>query len=127
MCKSILIVDDNAQVRQTLRHRLERDGSDWKVCAEAKDGREAVVQAQNMPVDLIVIDLSMPRMNGLEAARLLKQTNPNVPIVMLTLYKDDALEREAYAAGISAVLSKADDIRKLISCARVLLMCASPS
>jgi DNA-binding NarL/FixJ family response regulator len=72
---SILIVDDSALIRRTLRFCLEHSG-DWKICGEAGDGAEAIQKAKELDPDLIILDLSMPNMNGLEAARELKRIKP---------------------------------------------------
>lgn len=83
MPKRILIVDDSAVLRKTLRQTLERhDG--WEVCGEAANGREGVEKAQRLKPDLILLDSSMPALNGLEAARQLKRLLPSVPLLMFT-------------------------------------------
>jgi len=103
--KCILIVDDSAVVRKTLWETLEQQGG-WEVCGEAADGREAIEKAQQLEPDLVVLDISMPVMNGLEAARELKRLLPSVPLVMFTSFQTPHLKREALAAGVSAVVSK---------------------
>ena len=79
--KFILIADDSAAIRDALRELLEGE-ADWRVCGEAENGREAIQQAEQLHPDLIVLDLSMPVMNGLEAGRQLKILLPTVPLVM---------------------------------------------
>jgi DNA-binding NarL/FixJ family response regulator len=105
--KCILIVDDNPVVRKTLRQTLERQHG-WEVCGEAADGREAIEKAQQLKPDLVVLDLSMPVMNGLEAARELKRLLPSVALVMFTTFSTAHLKREALSAGVSALVSKSD-------------------
>jgi CheY-like chemotaxis protein len=92
------------------------------VCAEAENGREAIHKAEQTRPDLIVLDLSMPVMDGLEAARQLKQLLPSIPLVLWTSLEVPHVEREAYAAGFSDVASKSDgspvivrSIQKLLS------------
>ena len=75
MVHSILIADDNAFVRRGLRDLFNGEG-DFDVCGEAKNGREAIQEAQELHPDLILLDLSMPVMNGLDAARVLKRVMP---------------------------------------------------
>jgi DNA-binding NarL/FixJ family response regulator len=104
---SILIVDDSVVVRRTLRSRFENN-VDWKVCGEAVDGQEAVEKARELHPDLIILDLSMPRMNGLEAARELKRIQPDVLLFMFTTFKTRQVEAEAMEAGCSAVIAKSD-------------------
>jgi DNA-binding NarL/FixJ family response regulator len=118
--KRILIVDDSSPVRTALRQTLEgQDG--WQVCGEAANGREGVKLAQELKPDLVLLDFSMPVLNGLEAARELKQLSPSLPLLMFTNYGTDYLEREALIAGVSAVVSKSDSTEALISSVRALL------
>src|SRR6266700_7521380 len=85
MVKSILIADDNAFVRQRLGDLFSRE-PDFEVCGEAENGRKAVEEAQELHPDLILLDLSMPVMNGLDAARALKRLMPEMPIIMYSAY-----------------------------------------
>ena len=118
--KSIMIVDDSELIRRNLRSLF--NGSDhWAVCAEAVNGRDAVEKAQKFHPDFIVIDYSMPILNGLAAASQLKAMNPKSPIVMLTAFKDKHLEQQAYKAGVSWVFSKTDDLNKVVDFARIML------
>lgn len=107
MLFSILIVDDSAQIRRQLRSYFQQN-SNWKVCGEAVDGRDAIHKAEELNPDLIILDLSMPVMNGFEAARELKQIRPQVPLLMFTTFKTSVLEEEAAAVGFAAVLSKSE-------------------
>jgi len=120
MPKCILIVDDNVSIRQLLRTTLE-DISGWKVCGEAENGREAIDKARELKPDFIVLDLSMPIMNGLEAAAVLRRMLPTVPIILFTLHDNQTVEREAFAVGISAVVSKAVGMKTLVNQAEDLL------
>jgi DNA-binding NarL/FixJ family response regulator len=80
----ILIADDNESVLRAVRASLESN-PDWTVCGEAADGVEAVVKAKELYPDLIILDLAMPRMDGLEAARQIHRLMPSIPIVIHTL------------------------------------------
>jgi DNA-binding NarL/FixJ family response regulator len=93
--KNILIVDDNAAIRCALRINLERC-ADWTVCGEAENGREGIKQALLLIPDLILMDLSMPVMNGFQAARELRRLLPKVPIVMLTTFNSESLRRRRW-------------------------------
>jgi two-component system nitrate/nitrite response regulator NarL len=104
MPKSILIVDDSAFMRQKLRTAFERI-SGWEV-GEAENGQDAIEKARELKPDLIVLDLSMPVMNGLEAAPVLRRMLPNAPIIMFTLYTGKFLEQGAASAGVTEVISK---------------------
>ena len=118
--RSVLIVDDNQVVRQVLRDLFTREG-DFDVCGEAEDGRQGVEKAQMLQPDLIVTDLSMPVMNGLEETRILKKVMPTVPVIIFTAHSDPFLEKEAAAAGVSAVVSKSQAVTVLVAMARSLL------
>jgi two-component system response regulator DesR len=118
--RSVLIVDDNAVIRQALCElfTLERD---FEVCAEAGDGKEAIEKAQLFHPNLIVTDLSMPVMNGLEEARALMKLMPTVPVIVFTAFASSTLEKEAAASGVSAVIAKSEPLTVLIATARSLL------
>lgn len=118
--KSVLIADDNALVRQRLGELFRRE-PDFEVCAEAENGKQAIDEAHESQPDLIVLDLSMPVMNGLDAARALKRVMPEVPIVMFSAYADSSTETEARSAGVSILVSKFEDISALIGIARSLV------
>jgi DNA-binding NarL/FixJ family response regulator len=116
----ILVIDDGDSVRDIIRIFLERDG--FEVCGEAGDGVEAIEQAKKLKPDLIVLDLAMPRMNGAEAASVLSQTMPDVPIVLLTLYQNVLGTALASAVGVKAIVDKTDGMEKLVACVRSLLL-----
>lgn len=104
MSKSLLIVDDNAQIRKVVRNCFEK----ITLCAEAVDGIDAIMKATELRPDAIVLDISMPRMNGIDAARVLRSIVPTTPIIVFTWYATSLQPLEARAAGINAVISKAD-------------------
>ena len=126
MAKCILIVDDNAIIRRSLRRILE-SVNDWQVCGEAVDGLDGIEKAKELHPDLIILDLSMPRLNGLDAARVLSKTLPEVPLLMYSVHMDSIVEREATAAGVRVVLSKASDVGALIGKAHALLEGIEPT
>jgi len=109
----ILLVDDSASVR-TLLSRVLQAQSDFEICGEAVNGRDGIEKAQQLKPDLVVLDLSMPVMNGFEAARALQTLMPRVPIVLYTSYGFPTLVQEASAAGVSAVVSKEEPLDALI-------------
>jgi DNA-binding NarL/FixJ family response regulator len=115
----ILVIDDGDSVRDIIRIFLEREG--FEVCGEAADGVEAIEQAKKLKPDLIVLDLAMPRMNGAEAASILKQTMPDVPIILLTLYQNVLGPSFASAIGVKAVIDKTDGMDNLVACVHSLL------
>lgn len=118
--KSVLIVDDSAVVRHGLCELFKRE-SDFEVCGEAENGKEAIAKAQALHPDLIVLDLSMPVMNGFDAARALKRLMPTVPLIMYSAFGDKVAESQARLIGISEVVSKSEHASVLIHKARGLL------
>ena len=123
MAKHILIGDDNSLIRQTLRRFLEKEDC-WEVVGEAANGREAVEKAQELKPDLVVLDLSMPVMNGIQAAHELKRLLPSMPTVMFTNVAGSNLAEMAHSAGVSAVVSKSEP-SMLITRIRDLLKAAA--
>lgn len=119
----ILIVDDSEPVRDVIRTFLER--SSFRICGEAADGVEAIEKAQKLKPDLIVLDLSMPGMNGVEAASTLAELMPDVPIVVMTMYGDILGKSMASALAVKAVVAKADGMLNLVEAVQKLLR-ASP-
>ena len=120
MPRSVLIVDDHEAVRRALR-ALFREDPDFVVCAEAVDGIDAIQKAQDLSPDLIILDLAMPEMNGLEAAAALKYILPGTPLFLLTAHDSRELELAATGSGMCAVFSKHDDLRALLRRARLEL------
>src|ERR1700694_250338 len=115
----ILIVDDGDSVRDIIRIFLEKKG--FQICGEAADGVEAIEKATTLRPDLIIMDLAMPRMNGVEAASILSRIMPSVPIVLLTIYGDFVGSSVAAITGIKAVVSKTDGLDKVAACVHSLL------
>jgi DNA-binding NarL/FixJ family response regulator len=113
-----LIVDDNLAVRSFLRLMLE-NVADFMVCGEAENGLIGIEAAKRLRPDVIILDLSMPVMNGMEAARRLKHLMPSVPIVMFTSFADVA--EGALSAGADRVLSKSCSRDELVSNLQSLL------
>jgi two-component system response regulator DesR len=87
MARTVLVADDNAVIRKMLCQMFERE-EDYDLCAEATNGQEAIALAIRHQPDLIIVDLSMPIMNGLDAARELKRIMPEIPIILFTQHSD---------------------------------------
>ena len=117
MVKSVLIAEDHALMRQAICN-LFSSQEDFEVCGDAENGQEAVEMAQVFGPDLIVLDLSMPVMNGIEAARAMRELTPETPIIAFSEYSDVFSESEAHSEGISAVVSKTEPISVLLDKAR---------
>lgn len=101
----ILVVDDNATVREGLRLLLQ-EHVNWEVCGEAADGIEAIEKYRQLGPDLLVVDVSMPRMNGLDAAREILKLSPRILILLYTSYLTTQLIDVAHKAGIRGTVSK---------------------
>jgi len=109
----ILIVDDSLQVRRSLRWLIEQDLG-WEVCGEASNGAEGVSRAAELKPDIVVLDLSMPVMNGIEAARRLKSMMPQTHLLMLTSFALPDVEEAARSVGIDAFVAKTDGTDSLL-------------
>jgi|SRR5579871_135501 len=115
----ILIADDHEVARRGIRALLESHPG-WEVCAEAKDGRETVELAASTKPDLILLDIGMPNLNGLEAARQILATSPEVAILILTMHDSDNVVREVLRAGARGFLLKSDAGRDLVAAVEAL-------
>jgi DNA-binding NarL/FixJ family response regulator len=115
----ILIADDHEVVRQGVRAILERE-TGWVVCAEASSGREAVAKALDLRPDIVVLDISMPELNGLEATRQIVRDVP-ARILILTVHESDQVVTEVLDAGAHGYVLKADAGRTLVEAIRALL------
>ena len=112
MSLRILIADDSRTVRHSLHALLEQNPG-WTVCAEAVDGTDAVAKAQVCSPDVMVFDFFMPGMNGVEAAGVLHNILPSVPILIVTLYITAQLIAQAKSVGIKGAVCKSD-IRQIV-------------
>ncbi len=113
----VVLADDHAVVRQGLKLLIDSE-SDLTVIAEAGDGQAAVEQAVALQPDVIVLDISMPGMNGLAATKTLKKVLPRAAIVTLTRHTDDAYLQELLRAGVSAYVLKQSAPRELLHAIR---------
>ena len=117
MRNTVLIADDNAFVRTALYEIFERE-PDFHVCAVVENGREAIEEAGRLRPDLIVLDYAMPVMNGLDAARVLHQMMPDVPLIIYSASADDVSQQAAKSIGIAGLISKSDRVSVLINTVR---------
>jgi DNA-binding NarL/FixJ family response regulator len=118
--KRVLIADDSSVVRGIIRTFLERR-TNVDICGEAANGLEAVEKAKKLKPDLILLDLAMPELNGAEAASILKNTMPDVPIILFTMYSEDIGQTLASAVGIDMVLCKPEGMGQLVDSVKSLL------
>ena len=119
MKKRILIVEDEAAVRRAIRAFLEHHH--FEICGEAANGAEALEKAAALHPDLITLDLSMPGMNGIEAASLLRTKAPGIPVVIYTMFGDVLGKELAAALGVAAIVSKSDGLATLLARIEALL------
>jgi DNA-binding NarL/FixJ family response regulator len=115
----ILIADDHEIARQGIRSLLE-DHPGWEVCAEAKDGREAVTLAGSLHPDVLLLDVGMPNLNGLDATRQILTTAPDARILILTVHDSEQVVREVLATGAHGFLLKSDAGRDLVAAVEAL-------
>jgi CheY-like chemotaxis protein len=111
MPNTVLLVDDNVTVRSLLADLIQNAG--FVVCGQAGDGLEAIDMASRLNPDLVVMDFSMPRLNGTEAASVLKRQRPKLPIILLTLYAHRVGWAIQKATGVDVVVSKAEGVDSL--------------
>lgn len=115
----ILLADDHEIVRRGLAALLQRHEG-WEICGEASDGREAVEKAKELKPDVVIIDIGMPNLNGLDATRRLLQYDPNFKVIVLTVTDADQVIREALDAGARGFVLKSDAARDLVSAIEAL-------
>jgi DNA-binding NarL/FixJ family response regulator len=115
----ILIADDHEVARRGIRSLLEGHEG-WEVCGEARDGREAVDFATELQPDILLLDIGMPNLNGLDAARQILAAAPDARILILTIHDAEQVVREVLAAGARGFVLKSDAGRDLISAVEAL-------
>jgi DNA-binding NarL/FixJ family response regulator len=115
----ILIADDHEVARKGIRSILESH-SGWEVCGEARDGREAVECASRLKPDVLLLDIGMPNLNGLDAARQILAMIPDARILILTVHDSEQMVREVLAAGARGFLLKSDAGRDLLAAVEAL-------
>ena len=116
----VLIVDDHAFIRRGVQGILRSD-PEWQLCGEADNGNDAIRLTNELNPEAIVMDVSMPGLNGVEATRVIRKTNPNVKILLLTLHESAELVRSAFQAGVNGYLLKTDAEQELVRALHVVL------
>lgn len=109
----ILVADDQELVRRRVCSTLTAR-SDFEVCGEASNGKEAVEKFKELKPDLVILDITMPLMNGLEAARAIHSFSPNTPVVILSVHKSKQLIEEARRVGVRGYVTKEDAVQNLV-------------
>ncbi|MEA3187011.1 MAG: hypothetical protein QOD99_841 [Chthoniobacter sp.] len=115
----ILIADDHEVVREGVRAVLEKQ-SGWEVCGAVTNGRDAVELAEKLAPDVVVLDMTMPELNGLEAARRIKRMLPRTEILVFTAHEADKLIHQVFNAGVKSYILKADANRHLVAAVKAL-------
>jgi DNA-binding NarL/FixJ family response regulator len=117
----ILVADDHEVMRMGIRNLLQfRSG--WSVCAEASNGQEAVEKALQFHPDVIIMDITMPLMNGLEAARQITRSQPQIPIILFSMHVSDDVYQHLQADGIRGAVAKGDAARDLAQAVEAVLV-----
>ena len=116
----ILVADDHEVMRMGIRNLIE-SVPDWTVCAEASTGREAVALAVSSPPDVIIMDITMPEMNGFEAAAKIAEDCPNVPVIMFSLHLSEDVMGRFKTGAIRGAVAKSEAARDLLDAVRSVL------
>jgi two-component system nitrate/nitrite response regulator NarL len=109
----ILIVDDHDVVREGVRSILKKR-SDWEIIGEASNGQEAIAQTESLRPDVIILDITMPQMSGLDVARKITQTTPDSRVVMFTMHDSGTVEQAVKGSGAHGLVLKLNAARDLV-------------
>jgi DNA-binding NarL/FixJ family response regulator len=112
MLRRILVVDDHPAIRHMLHTFLELNPG-WQVCGEASDGLEAVMKTTDLHPDIVIMDLDMPRLNGIEATRRIHKLTPSTRVLILTLHENDVLLKIAQDSGANGYVLKSESLEVL--------------
>ncbi len=110
----ILIADDHELARKGVRSVLEKR-IDFEICGEATNGKEAIQKTLELNPDVVILDISMPVLNGLDAARIIRKSSPNTPILFLSVHDPREIVTEAHKIGVRGYVLKGDAERNLVS------------
>ncbi len=116
----VLIVDDHAFIRRGVQSILQ-EFPEWELCGEAGNGTDAIPLVEQLSPDVILMDVTMPGMNGIDATRIIRQSHPRVKIVLLTLHESSEILRSGFRAGANGYLLKADAEDELMKALRVVV------
>ena len=114
MTARILIVDDHEVLREGLKALLAKLRPDWDICGEATDGDLAIQSVQDLKPDLVILDITMPRMSGLEASSRMRKLGLKIPILIFTTHESERLETEVRQAGAQGYVLKSQAARNLV-------------
>ncbi len=117
----ILIVDDHEVLREGLKSLLAKSRPDWEICGEATDGEQAIQLAQELKPDLVILDITMPRMSGLEASSRMRKLRLEVPVLIFTTHHSERLDTEVRKAGAQGYVLKSQAARDLVQAIDTIL------
>lgn len=115
MAVRILMVDDHEILREGVRSLLAKFRPDWKICGEASDGEEAISLARSLNPDIVVLDISMPGMSGLEACVRMRKMGIKIPVLIFTTHESETLDSEVRRVGAQGYVMKSQAARSLIA------------
>jgi DNA-binding NarL/FixJ family response regulator len=121
MSARILIVDDHEVLREGLRSLLAKFRPNWEICGEATDGEQAIEQVQKLKPDLVILDITMPRMSGLEASSRMRKLGLRAPNLIFTTHHSERLDTEVRKAGAQGYVLKSQAARDLVQAIDALL------
>ena len=121
MTTRILIVDDHEIVREGLRAHLAKSRPDWEICGEATDGEQAIRLTQELKPDIVILDITMPRMSGLEASSRMRKAGVVIPVLIFTTHDSDRLVTEVRQAGAQGYVLKSQAVRHLVQAIDTIL------
>jgi DNA-binding NarL/FixJ family response regulator len=121
MTARILIVDDHEVLREGVKSLLAKSRPDWEICGEATDGEQAIQLAQELKPDIVILDITMPRMSGLQASSEMRKLRLNVPILIFTTHQSGRLETEVRKAGAQGYALKSQAARNLVQAIDTIL------
>jgi DNA-binding NarL/FixJ family response regulator len=121
MTTRILIVDDHEIVREGLRSHLAKSRPEWDICGEATDGEQAIQLTKELKPDLVILDISMPRMSGFEASTRMRKLGLTTPLLIFTTHDSERLGTEVRGAGAQGYVLKSQAVRHLVQAIDALL------
>jgi two-component system response regulator NreC len=116
----VLIVDDHAFIRRGVQSILQAF-PEWELCGEAGSGTDAIPLVEELKPDVVLMDVTMPGMNGIDATRIIRKSHPRVKVVLLTLHESSEILRSGFRAGANGYLLKADAEEELMKAMRVVV------
>jgi len=121
MTTRILIVDDHEIVREGLRSHLAKSRPDWEICGEGTDGEQAIQLTRELKPDLVILDITMPRMSGLEASSRMRKLGLTIPVLIFTTHESERLAVEVRQSGAQGYVLKSQAVRHLVQAIDTIL------